>query len=125
MQVADGKTVLGDFNDARFRKGEVESIFFRRDGKFWVRTDGPGGALADFEIKYTFGLYPLQQYMLEFLGAGFRLSGSPGTPVPRIKAGNAGSTFIPTANWRRAIRCIGRVSTRTGISSARDAIPPT
>ncbi len=62
MQVADDKSVLGDFKDARFRKGDVESLFFRRDGKFYVRTDGPDGALADFEIKYTFGLFPLQQF---------------------------------------------------------------
>ena len=39
--------------------------FFRRDGKFFVRTDGPDGKLADFEVKYTFGVEPLQQYLIE------------------------------------------------------------
>ena len=75
MQVADDKTVLGDFKDIRFRKGDVESIFFRRDGKFYVRTDGPNGALADFEIKYTFGLYPLQQYLIELPGGRLQAFG--------------------------------------------------
>ena len=33
-----------------------------------VRTDGPDGKLADFEVKYTFGVTPLQQYLIEFPG---------------------------------------------------------
>ena len=31
-----------------------------------VETDGPDGKLATFEVKYTFGLDPLQQYLVEF-----------------------------------------------------------
>ena len=31
-----------------------------------MRTDGPDGTLADFDVKYTFGVYPLQQYLIEF-----------------------------------------------------------
>ena len=46
----------------------VTSSFFRRDGKFFVRTDGPDGKLADFEVKYTFGVEPLQQYLVELPG---------------------------------------------------------
>ena len=30
-----------------------------------VRTDGPDGKLHDYEIKYTFGVMPLQQYLVE------------------------------------------------------------
>jgi len=66
MQHATDATVRGDFNNAKFDYAGVESIFFRRDGKFFVRTDGRDGALADFEIKYTYGVYPLQQYLIEF-----------------------------------------------------------
>ena len=32
----------------------------------FVHTDGADGKLADFEIKYTFGVEPLQQYLVEF-----------------------------------------------------------
>ncbi|MGL6109936.1 MAG: tetratricopeptide repeat protein, partial [Rubrivivax sp.] len=39
--------------------------FFRRGEKYVVNTDGPDGKLADFEIKYTFGVEPLQQYLIE------------------------------------------------------------
>ena len=68
MQVADQKSVLGDFNDVRFTYAGVESTFYKRNGKFMVRTDGPGGKLHDYSIKYTFGVYPLQQYLVEFPG---------------------------------------------------------
>lgn len=66
MQHATEATMLGDFDRAGFRYAGVESTFFRRDGRFLVRTDGPDGKLADFEIKYTYGVHPLQQYLIEF-----------------------------------------------------------
>jgi tetratricopeptide (TPR) repeat protein len=65
IQVASDETVLGDFGDRSFTYAGVTSHFFRRDGRFFVRTDGPGGTLADFEVRYTFGVYPLQQYLVE------------------------------------------------------------
>jgi tetratricopeptide (TPR) repeat protein len=66
MQHASDKTVLGDFNDASFDYYGLQSRFFRNDGKFFVETDGADGKCATFEIKYTFGIDPLQQYLIEF-----------------------------------------------------------
>ena len=66
MDHAGDKSVLGDFNDASFDYHGVRSRFFRRDGTFFVETDGPDGKLATFEVKYTFGVDPLQQYLIEF-----------------------------------------------------------
>jgi len=68
MQVADEQTVLGDFSGVRFVNRGVTSEFFRRDENFMVRTDGPDGRLADFEVRHTFGVYPLQQYLIELAG---------------------------------------------------------
>jgi tetratricopeptide (TPR) repeat protein len=68
MQHATAESVRGDFNDAKFTFDRVTSSFFQRDGKYFVRTDGPNGTLADFEVKYTFGLEPLQQYLVELPG---------------------------------------------------------
>ena len=66
MAHATKDTVLGDFNDASFDYFGVHSRFFRDGDKFMVETDGPDGKLANFEVKYTFGLDPLQQYLVEF-----------------------------------------------------------
>jgi len=68
MQPANATTVLGDFADRRVAYGAITSTFFRREGRYMVRTDGPDGKLADFEIKYTFGVRPLQQYLIELPG---------------------------------------------------------
>ncbi len=66
MAHATDQTVLGDFSGATFDYHGVTSRFFRRDGKYCVETDGPDGKLAVFEIKYTFGIDPLQQYLVAF-----------------------------------------------------------
>jgi predicted CXXCH cytochrome family protein len=66
MAHASEDTVLGDFDDARFDYFGTISRFFKKDGKFYVETDGPDGTLQSFEVKYTFGLEPLQQYLIEF-----------------------------------------------------------
>jgi predicted CXXCH cytochrome family protein len=68
MQDATEQTVLGDFHDARFSYAGVTSRFFRRDGKFFVETDGPDGKTAEFQVTHTFGIDPLQQYLVAFPG---------------------------------------------------------
>jgi tetratricopeptide (TPR) repeat protein len=68
MDVADKTTVLGDFNDAEFTQHGVTSRFYKKDDKYFVHTNGPGGKMGDFEITHTFGWYPLQQYLVPFPG---------------------------------------------------------
>jgi len=68
MDAAADSTVLGDFNDAVFTSGGVTSRFYRRDGRFYVHTAGPGGVMDEFEITHTFGIDPLQQYLVPFPG---------------------------------------------------------
>lgn len=65
MQEANSDTVLGNFDDASFSKDGVRTRFFMRDGRYWINTDGEDGKPADFEVKYTFGVEPLQQYLLQ------------------------------------------------------------
>jgi len=66
MQHADKNTVLGDFSGVTFNYAGITSKFYKNKDKFMVRTDGPDGELSDYEIKYTFGVTPLQQYLVEF-----------------------------------------------------------
>jgi hypothetical protein len=68
MQEVNASTVLGDFADRKIAYNGIESRFFQRGGQFFVNTDGPDGKLADYAIKYTFGVWPLQQYLIEFPG---------------------------------------------------------
>ena len=66
MAVADSTTVLGNFENATYTYNGLTSRFYRRDGQYWVNTEGPDGTLVDYPISYTFGVYPLQQYLIAF-----------------------------------------------------------
>ena len=68
MQEATDETVLGNFDDASLTHYGITSSFFRKDGRFMVRTEGPDGKLQDYEVTYVFGIYPLQQYLVSFPG---------------------------------------------------------
>ena len=64
MQIPDETTVVGDFSGATYEHFGVTSTFTHRDGKYFVTTDGPDGKPTEFEVAYTFGVHPLQQYLL-------------------------------------------------------------
>ena len=66
MDLATDKTVLGDFDDVMFQHFDVTSRMYKKDNRYFIHTEGPDGEMADFPIKYVFGHYPLQQYMVEF-----------------------------------------------------------
>lgn len=65
MQRATSTSVLGNFNDTKFTHSGVTSTFFKQGESFMVRTDAADGTLKDFKVEYTFGVYPLQQYLIE------------------------------------------------------------
>jgi Flp pilus assembly protein TadD len=66
MDVASDETVLGDFNNSKFTHYGVTSTFYKKDGNFFIRTDGADSQLHDYKIMYVFGVDPLQQYLVEF-----------------------------------------------------------
>ena len=68
MAIADSTTVRGDFDDATFAHDGIESRFYRRDGGYFVWTEGPDGTMAEYEVAYTFGWEPLQQYLVPMPG---------------------------------------------------------
>ncbi|MCB9377428.1 MAG: tetratricopeptide repeat protein [Holophagales bacterium] len=68
MEPANDQTVLGDFSGVEATFQGKTSRFYRKEGKFFVDTDGPDGTIQPFEITYTFGWDPLQQYLVPFPG---------------------------------------------------------
>ena len=75
MQKATEATVLGNFVGAQFEHFGVVTTFSRSGDKYLVRTEGEDGALHDYEIAYTFGIYPLQQYLIAFPGGRYQALG--------------------------------------------------
>ena len=87
MKEASPETVLGDFNDAEVTAQGVTSRFFIRNGVYYVHTDGPDGEMADFPIRYTFGWYPLQQYLIAFPGGRLQSLGLAWDSRPKDEGG--------------------------------------
>lgn len=68
MQVASDSTVLGDFRGTSFVHAGVTTTFLRSPAGFHVETEGPDGGTHRYDVAYTFGVEPLQQYLIEWPG---------------------------------------------------------
>lgn len=66
MELANADSVLGDFSDTSFDYFGNTTRFYQRDNEYFVETDNSAGELQEFKIAYTFGYFPLQQYLIEF-----------------------------------------------------------
>jgi predicted CXXCH cytochrome family protein len=70
MQYATKEFVKGNFNNASFVTGKQTSYFFTKQSsageEYWLKTKGPNDKFENYQIKYTFGFEPLQQYMVKF-----------------------------------------------------------
>ncbi len=67
MQTATLKSVLGDFENAVFvSANNIKTTFYKEKSNYMVHTDGADGKMHHYKISFTFGVYPLQQYMVEF-----------------------------------------------------------
>jgi len=65
MQEATPSTVLGDFNDVTVKYFKETMRFLKEGDAFFVEALGADGKRARFPVIYTFGVEPLQQYLVE------------------------------------------------------------
>jgi len=72
MQAATPETVLGDFSDVTFTHFGHETRFYRKGDAFWINAEDSEGVRQDYEVAYTFGVYPLQQYLIPFPGGRYQ-----------------------------------------------------
>jgi tetratricopeptide (TPR) repeat protein len=66
MELPNEQTVRADFNSSKFENYGITSKFFREGEKYLVETENQEGELETFEVAYTFGWEPLQQYLIKF-----------------------------------------------------------
>src|SRR6516165_2968069 len=95
MQKATETTVLGDFADTKLEHFGVATTFFRDGDRFMVRADGPDGSLHDYPIAYTFGVYPLQQYLIAFPGGRLQALGIAWDSRPKEQGGQRWFELYP------------------------------
>ena len=65
MQNATPETVLGNFNDVKVKHFKETARFVREGDAFFVEAVGADGERGRFPVIYTFGVEPLQQYLVE------------------------------------------------------------
>jgi tetratricopeptide (TPR) repeat protein len=75
MERPTANSVKAPFGGETFSLNGVTSTFSRRDGRYIVRTDGPDGVARDFDVAYTFGVSPLQQYLISMPGGRLQALG--------------------------------------------------
>jgi predicted CXXCH cytochrome family protein len=87
MERPTPRSVLGDFDGSRFVHSGVESRFSMRDGRYFVATEDAAGGRAEFQVAYTLGFYPLQQYLVEFPDGRLQALGVAWDSRPRAEGG--------------------------------------
>lgn len=65
MQIANDSSVLGDFNNAHLKADGVKTTFLKDQDRFHFESEELDGTHHHYQIKYTFGFSPLQQYLVE------------------------------------------------------------
>lgn len=72
MRIADSISVLGDFDNSTFVHNGVKTSFYKKDKEFYVTTANKKGILEEYKVVYTFGVTPLQQYIVAFPNGSFQ-----------------------------------------------------
>jgi tetratricopeptide (TPR) repeat protein len=66
MELPGPETVRADFNNTEFVNYGITTKFFMDGEKYMVETNNQEGEMEIFEIAYTFGWEPLQQFLVKF-----------------------------------------------------------
>ncbi|RJE71939.1 tetratricopeptide repeat protein [Reichenbachiella sp. MSK19-1] len=72
MKIADSSTVKGDFNNIKYSSNGVDYYFFQKSNDYYVNTQDGDGEYKDFKVEYTFGVTPLQQYLIPFPNGSYQ-----------------------------------------------------
>jgi predicted CXXCH cytochrome family protein len=95
MQPASAATVLGDFDGAVVGHDGQVTRFFRRGGRFFVRTAGADGQDKDFPVAYTLGVHPLQQVLIAQPGGRLQVLGLAWDARPLAEGGQRWYPLYP------------------------------
>lgn len=95
MQSATPASVEGRFDSARVTIENVTSTFLRRGDRFVVNTDGEDGALHDYPVTWTFGVNPLQQYLVRLSGGRVQALTLAWDARPRAQGGQRWFSLAP------------------------------
>ena len=68
MKVASPESVKGNFDNSEFTHKGRTTKFYKKDKEYFVLTPNEKGEMQEYKVTHTFGIHPLQQYMVSFPG---------------------------------------------------------
>lgn len=101
MREATPAAVLGDFNNVRFDHLGVTTTFTRDGDRFLVHTDGQD---QTYQIAYTFGVFPLQQYLIALPGGRLQAFGIAWDSRPVAEGGQRWFPLYPDQDLKAGDR---------------------
>lgn len=66
MQEITAETITADFDNATFNHLGSQTVFSHHGDQYQVRTEGPDGQPANYQVAYVFGHDPLEQFLIPF-----------------------------------------------------------
>src|SRR5690606_12604136 len=135
MQVATDATVLGDFANATAEHAGATWTFYRDGDAFRVRAPLPSGDAEELTVTHTFGVEPLQQYLVPRDGGRLQALGFAWDSRPESAGGQRwlhlypGEAFGPddplhwsarAQNWNAGCAYCHSTGLETGYDAARD-----
>jgi predicted CXXCH cytochrome family protein len=95
MQTAGPQTVLGNFENQSIAGPSGPIRFSQHDGKYFANTIGLRGVAEDFQVLYTFGVHPLQQYLVALPGGRLQVLAAAWDSRPRNQNGQRWFSLYP------------------------------
>ncbi|HEY1411293.1 MAG TPA: multiheme c-type cytochrome [Rhodopila sp.] len=95
MQAPGPETVLGAFDSLHQSQNGVATRFSHAGEAYTVRTDGADSQSHDYQVAYTFGVYPLQQYLIAFPSGRLQALGTAWDSRPEAQAGQRWFDLYP------------------------------
>jgi predicted CXXCH cytochrome family protein len=99
MKPANENTVLGNFNNVEFEANGVVNYFSEKGNKYFIRIIDIDGSEQEYEIKYTFGWTPLQQYLVQFPGGRLQVLRASWDVIGKKWFHQNENETIPTTDW--------------------------
>ncbi len=68
LKHANAQSVLGNFDNTEYDHNGTRTRFLKEGETYFIETDNNDGSRSKHEIKFTVGVEPLQQYLIELEG---------------------------------------------------------
>lgn len=99
MKMANDSTVIGNFDQAEFSADGVFYLFYRENSDFKVKVKEPATDTSYYKISYTFGIHPLQQYLIEFPKGQYQTLRASWDDLEQKWFHQYADTVIPEDDW--------------------------